>query len=145
MKSEKQKLKIIALVILLIIAGVILWYFQSHNNANNNQPKISNLEYMLLDTAWVLLDPNGGKTDFEIDFGKTKENDLKHTYYDYSDFLHQRPGEIGYWKVDNNIITIVSTLSNFSPIIYTNVTIKGNILNVTDSDGNRIRNFIRVP
>lgn len=139
----------VVIVILLILVGGGFVYFKSYNTVITNQTPVSNqvpvfnLENKLLDTAWIQLDPSGGDTDFEIDFRKTKENDPLHKSYDYQDYLHQRPGESGYWKVEDNIITVTAHLSDLPPIIYTNVNIAGNILIMTDSDS--LIKFKRIP
>ncbi len=134
---------IVGTVISLILVGGGFAYFQSHNTVITNQPLVPNLENKLLDTAWIQLDPNGEETDFEINFQKTKENSPNHMFYDYQDYLHQRPGESGYWKAENNTITIIGNPSNLPPVIYSNVNITGNILSVTDSDS--IIKFKRIP
>jgi hypothetical protein len=121
------------MAVLSVLIGGGLVYFQKYTMVTPNQFSSSNLENKLLGTAWIQLDPNGEETDFEIDFRKTKENDSHHLLYDYEDYLHHRPGESGYWKTENDTVTIIGTPSTVPPIVYTNVKIIGTILSMTDS------------
>ncbi|MBI2409966.1 hypothetical protein HYV30_02915 [Candidatus Kaiserbacteria bacterium] len=121
----------------------IFWQqvIESFKIVDSNERNTSiRLEDELLDTAWVQLDHDGNETGFEINFRKTKNNDPSHNFYDYQDYLHQRPGVSGYWRVDESTVTVTPYPSNMPPVIYTNVIIAGDILNVTDSlDGAKVK------
>ena len=146
-KDVLKKYSIVVIVILIVIAGFFFVYnkFYYGSDSQPNQTIVSNIENKLLDTAWVQLDQNGKETDFEIDFQKTKENDPLHKSYDYQGYLHQRPGESGYWKVGDNTITVIAYPSDLPPTIYSDVNFTENILQMTDSlDDNKLK-FKRVP
>jgi len=144
---DKNTLKKYLILVIAIIVIVLGFYFVYYKNFKSNQSPNqinSNLESNLLGTTWIQLDQDGEETDFEINFRKTKENDPLHESFDYADYLHQRPGESGYWKVTDNTITIIATQSDFPPTIYRDVSITGDILKMSDSLNNLIFNFKRI-
>ena len=145
---DKDVLKKYSIVVIATLIAIVSFFFAYNkfyhgSNSQPNQAIISNLEDKLLDTAWIHLDQNGQETDFKIDFQKTKENDPLHKSYDYQDYLHQRPGESGYWKVKDNTITIIAYPSDLPPIIYSDVNFTENILQMTEDD-NKLK-FKRIP
>lgn len=138
-----------------IVVGVfalMLWWSGGNTVVETGAPAfipepgaISNLESALSDTAWIQLDPSGEKTDFEIDFQKTKDNDPLHTAFDYQDFLHHRPGVSGYWHVENDTITIDSQQLGMPPTTYTGVHLSENTLQMTDSFDDTKQTFMKLP
>lgn len=123
----KYSFIIIFLIILGLLFALGIYYKKGVEQAT------ADLENTLLDTAWIQLDASGNDTDEEIDFRKTKYNDPNHKFYDYQEYLHHRPGESGYWKLDGNTLIVIGYPSDVPPIVYTSVSIAGDLLSVTDS------------
>ncbi len=92
----------------------------------------SELGGRLLGTDWIMLDAQGKETDVDMSFRNTRNNDPQGVYYDYDDYMHQRPGRSGYWKVDGSTITVFDYPENEIYTTYRNVHIVGDKLYLTD-------------